>query len=35
MLKPCFFKHLVEALRNKPEAREFDFRWCRSNFWFT
>jgi len=20
--------HLVEALRYKPEGREFDFRWC-------
>jgi hypothetical protein len=23
---------LVEALRYKPEGREFDFRWCHWNF---
>jgi hypothetical protein len=26
---------LVEALRYKPEGREFDFRWCHSNFSLT
>jgi hypothetical protein len=26
---------LVEALRYKPEGREFDFRWCHWNFSLT
>jgi hypothetical protein len=26
--------HLVEALRYKPEGREFDSRWCHWNFSF-
>jgi len=27
--------HLVEALRYKPEGREFDSRWCHWNFSLT
>ena len=28
-------EHLVEALRYKPEGREFDSRWCHWNFSLT
>jgi len=30
-----YFKHLVEALRYKPEGRGFDSRWCHWNFSLT